>query len=231
MFAHRRQFKRRDGSCLDFGTDHAAPSRQGCRTECHGKEVQQEGVEEGREGHARTEARNTAQRPLRSARSRAASRPLRSASRRRAAPERKSRSAAVGAVAPAAAGNAARSAARKPAAAAVSDGKAAAIAAIRGRLLRCAAMMIEPADVPRNNEVSVFIREFPSVFGFPTILFLHTLGLAMVAGSASPSILDLARRDGGAPLHLLGLARTMWLGFGINLSRVSRCCSRILRKR
>ena len=48
--------------------------------------------------------------------------------------------------------------------------------------------MIEVLDALESNALSVWIREFPSVFGFPTILFLHTLGLA----------------------------RTMWLGFGIN---------------
>ena len=42
--------------------------------------------------------------------------------------------------------------------------------------------MIDALTFLENNELSVFIREFPSVFGFPTILFLHTLGLAMVAG-------------------------------------------------
>ena len=74
------------------------------------------------------------------------------------------------------------------------------------------------ADVPQNNEVSVFIREFPSVFGFPTILFLHTLGLAMVAGvSIAIDLWILRGATAGAPLHLLGLTRTMWLGFGINL--------------
>ena len=87
-----------------------------------------------------------------------------------------------------------------------------------GRLLRCAAMMIDLLTFLENNEVSVFIREFPSVFGFPTILFLHTLGLAMVAGvSIAIDLWILRGATAGAPLHLLGLTRTMWLGFGINL--------------
>ena len=33
-----------------------------------------------------------------------------------------------------------------------------------------------------RNDLSVWIRETPSVFAFPFILFLHTLGLAMLAG-------------------------------------------------
>jgi hypothetical protein len=68
-----------------------------------------------------------------------------------------------------------------------------------------------------TSELSVFIREFPSILGFPTILFLHTLGLAMVAGVSIA--IDLLILRGAAPraaVHMLGLGRTMWLGFGIN---------------
>jgi hypothetical protein len=79
-------------------------------------------------------------------------------------------------------------------------------------------MMIDLLTYLEGNELSVFIREFPSVFGFPTILFLHTLGLAMVAGvSIAIDLWILRGATAGAPLHLLGLTRTMWLGFGINL--------------
>lgn len=78
--------------------------------------------------------------------------------------------------------------------------------------------MIDLLTFLENNELSVFIREFPSVFGFPTILFLHTLGLAMVAGvSIAIDLWILRGATAGAPLHLSGLTRTMWLGFGINL--------------
>jgi hypothetical protein len=78
--------------------------------------------------------------------------------------------------------------------------------------------MIELLTFLEDNAVSVFIREFPSVFGFPTILFLHTLGLAMVAGvSIAIDLWILRGATAGAPLNLLGLTRTMWLGFGINL--------------
>jgi hypothetical protein len=78
--------------------------------------------------------------------------------------------------------------------------------------------MIDLLTFLENNELSVFVREFPSVFGFPTILFLHTLGLAMVAGvSIAIDLWILRGTTAGAPLRLLGLTRTMWLGFGINL--------------
>lgn len=78
--------------------------------------------------------------------------------------------------------------------------------------------MIDALTFFENNSLSVFIREFPSVFGFPTILFLHTLGLAMVAGvSIAIDLWILRGRAPSAPLHLVGLSQIMWLGFGINL--------------
>ena len=78
--------------------------------------------------------------------------------------------------------------------------------------------MTELLTAVEESALSVFIREWPSIFGFPTILFLHTLGLAMVAGTSIAIDLWILRgARTGAPLHLLGLTRTMWLGFGINL--------------
>ena len=68
-----------------------------------------------------------------------------------------------------------------------------------------------------ETAVSVWIREYPGLLGFPFILFLHTLGLAMIAGVSiaidiwllrNPTLVDGAR--------MKGLIRTMWLGFGIN---------------
>jgi hypothetical protein len=78
--------------------------------------------------------------------------------------------------------------------------------------------MIELLTAVEDSALSVFVREWPSVFGFPTILFLHTLGLAMVAGTSIAIDLWILRgAAASAPLNLLGLTRTMWAGFGINL--------------
>ena len=78
--------------------------------------------------------------------------------------------------------------------------------------------MIDLLEALERNALSVWIREFPSVFGFPTILFLHTLGLAMVAGVSIAIDLWILRGPSlSAPPRIGGLARTMWLGFGINL--------------
>jgi hypothetical protein len=77
--------------------------------------------------------------------------------------------------------------------------------------------MIDLLEALERNALSVWIREFPSVFGFPTILFLHTLGLAMVAGVSIAIDLWILRGPSlAAPPRIGGLARTMWLGFGIN---------------
>ena len=66
--------------------------------------------------------------------------------------------------------------------------------------------------------VSVLIREAPSVWGFPFILFLHTLGLGIAAGvsvALNLWVLGWAERYPAAPLqHALPI---VWLGFTIAL--------------
>ncbi len=66
--------------------------------------------------------------------------------------------------------------------------------------------------------LSVLIREAPSVWGFPFILFLHTLGLGIAAGVAVALnlwVLGWAERYPAAPLrHALPI---VWLGFTIAL--------------
>ena len=67
--------------------------------------------------------------------------------------------------------------------------------------------------------LSTWVRESPSVFAFPGILALHTLGLALLAGPAV-----------AIALHILGVASdlrsqsltrltpVLWIGFWINAS-------------
>jgi len=64
---------------------------------------------------------------------------------------------------------------------------------------------------------SIWIRESPSLWGFPFILYLHTLGLALVAGLSSAVALAVLMR----PLDLQAwpLARLfplVWVGLAIN---------------
>jgi hypothetical protein len=63
---------------------------------------------------------------------------------------------------------------------------------------------------------SVWVRESPSLLAFPFILFLHTLGLAMLAGLNVGLDAWLLGRRKLPPFELTNIYRVMWLGFGIN---------------
>lgn len=68
-----------------------------------------------------------------------------------------------------------------------------------------------------QNAISVWVRESPSLLAFPFILYLHTLGLAMLAGlNVGLDVWLLARRTLPS-FELKGLYQVMWLGFAINL--------------
>ena len=68
-----------------------------------------------------------------------------------------------------------------------------------------------------QNPFSVWVRESPSLLAFPFILYLHTLGLAMLAGiNVGLDVWLLARRTVPS-FDLKGVYKIMWLGFGINL--------------
>lgn len=65
---------------------------------------------------------------------------------------------------------------------------------------------------------SVWIREAPTIWAFPFVLFLHTLGLALVAGlsvALNLWVLGFAARHPSAPLQRF--FPVIWLGFTINL--------------
>jgi hypothetical protein len=67
-----------------------------------------------------------------------------------------------------------------------------------------------------QNPLSVWVRESPSLLAFPFILYLHTLGLAMLAGISSGFAVWLLARRTVPSFDLTGVYRVMWLGFGIN---------------
>lgn len=77
--------------------------------------------------------------------------------------------------------------------------------------------MLSWLAIVEQTPLAVWMRESPSLFAFPFILYLHTLGLAMLAGlSVGLDCSVLAARTWPQRLSLVGLYRTMWLGFGIN---------------
>jgi len=64
---------------------------------------------------------------------------------------------------------------------------------------------------------SVWLRESPSVWAYPTILFLHTLGLALLVGASM--VIDLRVLGFSASLPLEPFKRflpVLWLGFWLN---------------
>jgi hypothetical protein len=67
-----------------------------------------------------------------------------------------------------------------------------------------------------QTALGVWVRESPSLLAFPFILWLHTLGLAMLAGLNVGLALWLLARRTIPSFDLAGLYRIMWLGFGIN---------------
>jgi len=67
-----------------------------------------------------------------------------------------------------------------------------------------------------QTALSVWVRESPSLLAFPTILFLHTLGLALLAGINVALDFWLLMGATRARLATRGFFRAVWLGFGIN---------------
>jgi hypothetical protein len=68
-----------------------------------------------------------------------------------------------------------------------------------------------------STTLSEWIRGSPSLLGFPFILYLHTLGLALIAGLSSAVALFLIAAPGPQRRPPLGgLFPLMWLGLGIN---------------
>jgi hypothetical protein len=76
--------------------------------------------------------------------------------------------------------------------------------------------MTELFTAIEHNALSVWVRESPSLLAFPFILYLHTLGLAMLAGiNVGLDVWVLAARNVPA-IKTVGTYRVMSLGFGIN---------------
>ena len=69
----------------------------------------------------------------------------------------------------------------------------------------------------QNLPLFVTIAESGSIWGYPTILVLHTVGLALVVGSALVVDARLLGMAPVAPLSAFGpLFSIMWVGFTVN---------------
>jgi hypothetical protein len=68
-----------------------------------------------------------------------------------------------------------------------------------------------------NLPLSTWLRESNSIWAYPTMLTLHTIGLALLVGASAA--LDLRVLGWGQPLALADLRplfRWMWIGFWVN---------------
>src|ERR1017187_5217578 len=83
--------------------------------------------------------------------------------------------------------------------------------------------MISPAATPGFLEsieqlsFSTWVRESPSIWGYPTILWLHVMGMGVVAGISSLislRLLGIAPKTALQPLEKL--YPLMWGGFWVN---------------
>lgn len=71
----------------------------------------------------------------------------------------------------------------------------------------------------QESNFGVWVSSAPTILAYPTILMLHTVGLAMIVGPAW--VLDLRLLGYGVKLPvetLRGAFRIMWIGFIINAS-------------
>jgi hypothetical protein len=69
-----------------------------------------------------------------------------------------------------------------------------------------------------NNALSVWIRESTSVFGYPTVIALHTFGMAFLVGTSAAVALRMIGFARSLPLaSLSGVFRLTWFGFWINV--------------
>jgi hypothetical protein len=76
--------------------------------------------------------------------------------------------------------------------------------------------MMELLASIERSALGVLVRESPSLLAFPFILYLHTLGLAMLAGVNVGLAVWLLARKTVPSFDLKVVYRVMWLGFGVN---------------
>jgi hypothetical protein len=68
-----------------------------------------------------------------------------------------------------------------------------------------------------NIGISAWVRESPSIFAFPTVLLLHTFGMALCVGvNAAINFRILGFAPGISLAPLRKLLPILWLGFTIN---------------
>jgi hypothetical protein len=68
-----------------------------------------------------------------------------------------------------------------------------------------------------QTEFSQWVRDAPTIWAFPTILVLHTIGMAIVAGGSAMISLIVLGFWPAAPIKPFArLFPYLWVGFGVN---------------
>ena len=68
-----------------------------------------------------------------------------------------------------------------------------------------------------STSFSTWLQESPSVWGFPTALAFHTVGMGVLVGASWAVALRLLGFARGIPIGpMRGLFRVMWVGFWVN---------------
>ena len=71
----------------------------------------------------------------------------------------------------------------------------------------------------QDSAFSAWVLGSDTIWSYPTILTLHTVGLAILVGAAMVIDLRVLGVGGAVPLHSLrGLYRVVWIGFIVNLA-------------
>lgn len=69
-----------------------------------------------------------------------------------------------------------------------------------------------------HSAIGTWVRESPSVWGFPFVLILHTVGLAIVGGAAVIlNALSYTRPEQWSAARFEPLFQLAWAGFAVNL--------------
>lgn len=77
---------------------------------------------------------------------------------------------------------------------------------------------MEFLEALKDSALAQLISQSESIWGYPTILFLHTLGLGIVAGANAVISMRVLARGFQSPVsHFDRVFSIMWIGFGLSV--------------
>ena len=76
---------------------------------------------------------------------------------------------------------------------------------------------MEVLQVLENNALSIWLRESLSIFAYPTLIAIHTIGMAFLVGTSAGIALRMLGFAADLPLgSLAGFFRVIWFGLWLN---------------